>query len=438
MLDFFCVAAADFAGRTGSCCRLLAGAGRLRVHRRAGTAAGTDSRCGLVAKERYFLLAFENERAFRAVDDFAVSAESVAVNGGVLNGDAVSGLDVVFGIVARGRVFKLTNNVVFRFAVVVKNRAIAGGDNAQRMLFDAAVHGGNEDAGCVELMRAEFNHQTAASALPQTPANEFFARRAVVRRAVAQNEVVSLIAVLRRVDDFVLQTHSRLFHFNAGFFNRRTASRFQRVFGIVVNRSKLFRLRVVRLEVFRHGLLPGVSAGHVASMPLSANVVQVAQQSALNRVHRFFVKNVVVTLMSGRQMDFRQLRRLRHFFTFKNRVRHELFCQDVQALFHGSNRRRRVKVQRQSDNDRFNAQRLGVFEQVFVIFVNLDVLTSLVFGLPAVNRHQALASRQGGVGIVVAVERAPLVVRSDVCNGDNLNVFRIDSSQKDVAFVACS
>ena len=110
----------------------------------------------------------------------------------------------------------------------------------------------------------------------------------------------------------------------------------------------------------------------------------------------------------------------------------------MQALFHGGNCRRRVKVQRQSDNDSFNAQRLGVFEQVFVIFVNLDVLTSLVFGLPSVNRHQALASRQSGVGIVVAVERAPLVVRSDVCNGDNLNVFRIDSSQKDVAFVACS
>ncbi len=75
------------------------------------------------------------QRAFGAEDGFAVAAEAVAVDRGVLHADLLfRGLRVV-GVVAGGGKLENAKHVVFHVAIGREERAAAGGGDVQRICF---------------------------------------------------------------------------------------------------------------------------------------------------------------------------------------------------------------------------------------------------------------------------------------------------------------
>ena len=89
-------------------------------------------------KHRLFL-GFQHERALGAENRLAVAAETVAVDRGVLHADLLLPGDRVLGVVAGGGKLEDAVDVVLDVAVGGKQRAIARGGHAQRMLLLAAV-----------------------------------------------------------------------------------------------------------------------------------------------------------------------------------------------------------------------------------------------------------------------------------------------------------
>ena len=75
------------------------------------------------------------------------------------------------------------------------------------------------------------------------------------------------------------------------------------------------------------------------------------------------------------------------------------------------------------------------FEKITVIAIDLDMLSSLVFGLPAVQVHEAASDLVGRRGVIVAVESAVHVVRADVGNRGYLDIFRVDRADQYATFV---
>ena len=151
--------------------------------------------------------------------------------------------------------------------------------------------------------------------------------------------------------------------------------------------GQLVRLRVFRFERGRHRHLPAVGARRVPAVPLSANVVNIAEETAFDLVGRCVIQDVVVALVADREVFAELLRGARHFFTLDDRVAHQLFAEDVQAEAHRLNRRFRMQVERQTDDDRLDAEFLRVFEEFFVRAVNFDVFAGFVFGFPTVFFH---------------------------------------------------
>ena len=149
-------------------------------------------------------------------------------------------------------------------------------------------------------------------------------------------------------------------------------------------------------------------------MPLGADVVDVAQDAALDRVHRLVVEDVVVPLVAGGQVPPGLLGNAGHLLALVDAVAHELLGDDVQPGPHGGHRHDAVQVQGRGDDHPFQAVGLGVGDQLAVVGVDLDVPARFVLGLPAVLGQQPRADlEQFGLG-VVAVEGAVLVVGTDV------------------------
>ena len=131
-------------------------------------------------------------------------------------------------------------------------------------------------------------------------------------------------------------------------------------------------------------------------MPLGADVMQLAQQAPPQQIHRVVVQDAVMPLVADRQVQAQFIGHAAHDLALRDVVRHQLFGQDVLARLHRLARRGRMQMQRQSDNDRFDVRILKQRLVTAVLgVVDLDVLAGLVFGLPAVNGHQAFAGRQG-------------------------------------------
>ena len=164
-------------------------------------------------EEHRLLLGFQQERALGAEDRFAVAAETVAVDRGVLHADLLPAGDRVLGVVAGGGELEDAIDVVLDVAVGREQRPVAGGGHVQRMLLLAVVRGGDEDARRVELMAAQFGHQPAAGAVPQPPADQFLDGRPAVNdlaRGVLDLQI--LVAELLGVDDGVFNLGTDLSH----------------------------------------------------------------------------------------------------------------------------------------------------------------------------------------------------------------------------------
>ena len=346
----------------------------------------------------------------------------------------------------------------------------------------------DEDVRRVELVASEFRHQTAAGAVPQAPTNEFFDRRTVVgffafgsrRRLIA---VIFGFAVLNAVDfaafdqDEVEELRALLFDFlvervqvllGNGNFAIETfrfgdvgggllfvRNRHNRVDAFLVAGDRRLHLvggvvpililahqfaffDVDGFRAFRKRHLPAVGTREVAAVPLGANVVQVADRGRVNKGRRVIVKDVVVALVADREVLFALVRNANHFFAVRDAVSHQFFGQDVAAGAHRFDRGRSVQVQRQTDDNAFEAERFRVFQEVVVVVVDFNELTRLLFGFPTVFFHQARTNRRGARAVAVAVEGAVLVVRTNVRDRDDLDVFRVDPADQNAPFVAGS
>ena len=95
-----------------------------------------------------------------------------------------------------------------------------------------------------------------------------------------------------------------------------------------------------------------------------------------------------------------------------------------------------MKVERKPDNYAFDSKFGGVVEKVAVVRVNFNVFARFVFRFPAVKLHEAGPGRERDVPVMVAVERAVLVVRTDIGDRDDIDEVRIASAQEHAALVA--
>ena len=370
----------------------------------------------------------------------------------------------------------------------VEERTSAGGRNAERLLFFTAVRRRDEDVRRVELVASEFRHQTAAGAVPQAPTNQFFDRRTIVGffafradgrlitvifgfavlnavqlAAVDENGVGELRALLAdflfergqvffRRGNFAVETFpfgdvgGGLFfvRFVGDFVDSSAVAndrRFHRVGGVGPIAEFVFQFVQFDVDFFRalrKRHLPAVGTRQVAAVPLGANVVQIAENRRVNEGFGVIVKDVVVALVANREVLFAFVRNANHFFAVRDAVAHQFFGQDVAARAHRFDRGRSVQVQRQTDDNAFEAEFFRVFQEVVVVVVDLNVLTRFLFGFPTVFFHQARTNRRGARAVAVAVEGAELVVRTNVRDRDDLNVFRVDPADQDAPFVAGS
>ena len=425
------------------------------------------------------------ERALRAEDRFAVTAEAVAVDRGVSDGDFALFAEFVVRVVFRRRIFVQRGDVVVDVAVErVEERTRAGRRNAERTLLFAAVRRRDEDVRRVELVASEFRHQPAAGAVPKAPTDEFFDRRTVVGFFAfrADGRLVTVIfgfAVLNAVqfaavnEDEVGELRALLldFLFERGqvFFRdgnfaieafpfgeggvARIRGDFVDAFAVAGDRRlhlvggggpvfefahQLALLDVDGFRAFRKRHLPAVGTREVAAVPLSANVVQIAEDGRVNEGRRVIVKDVVVALVADREVLFAFVRNANHFLAVRDAMSHQFFGQDVAAGAHRFDRGRSVQVQRQTDDNAFDSELFGVFQEVVVVVVDLNELTRLLFGFPTVFFHQTGTNRRGARAVAVAVEGAVLVVRTNVRDRDDLNVFRVDPADQNAPFVAGS
>ena len=184
-------------------------------------------------------------------------------------------------------------------------------------------------------------------------------------------------------------------------------------------------MRIVGLELVRHRLLPTVFAGQIAAVPLGADVVQLAQHAAPDRVHRVGVEDVVVPLVAGGQDQLGSGSATRamslHSWTLWAISFSVITCRPafMAAMAAGACRcsgRAMMTPSRPSS--------LALLDQLLVaavlVVVDLDVPAGLVLGLPAVLRHQSGPGCQRRLARMVAVEGPPDVVGADV--GDRLDL----------------
>ena len=172
--------------------------------------------------------------------------------------------------------------MIFGFAVHREDVATADGMHRQRMSLRAVFAKRRaEDGRRIQLMRAEFGHQAAAGAVPQSPATQFFHGGA----NVTVGDRLCYVSVLLGVD---LAVSVPLFPLRNLLVSSCTLA------GSVVassSRLKLLSLSTMRLTSLllavdgdnfigtgnRHR--PTVVARQIAAMPLSADVMQLAQQA---------------------------------------------------------------------------------------------------------------------------------------------------------------
>ena len=161
--------------------------------------------------------------------------------------------------------------------------------------------------------------------------------------------------------------------------------------------------------------------------------MQLADQAALDNVDGVVVQNAVMTLMARRQMQLLLLRDAAHALALTDGLAHQLFGQHMLAGFHRFDGDRVMQMQGEGDD---HALDLRIFEQFFVIDVDLHMVFGGVFGLVAVFLHQARASHHRARRALVAVEGAVHVVRADVGDGDDVDVVRVERADKDTPFIA--
>ena len=239
------------------------------------------------------------------------------------------------------------------------------------MLLLAAVHGGDEDAGRVELVAAQLGHQAAAGAVPQPPADQLLDRRAVVDhlaggvldtawpRSRTSRPVDDLVGDLGLLLGDLLRASTSIV---AGLLGARgelllparpassTSSSAWRVVGLGVLAAAAAascRCRAGCRGATGRGCSAGRPACRAGSCP--------------SRCRRG-----CCSAAGGRWPGSRPVcvGHAGHLLALVDAVAHQLLGQHVQAGLHGGDGRRGVQVQRQGDDHRLDAVVLGVRDQL--------------------------------------------------------------------------
>jgi hypothetical protein len=206
----------------------------------------------------------------------------------------------------------------------------ADGMNRQGLSFLAVLpQRGNENRSGIQLMAAQFGHQSAPRPLEQPPATEFFQRRAfVIAIFLVQVAEVFGLDRLVGVPGGPLRDLPRQFFACLGIFGSLEIrlEPLQLIFDAIHHPAGADNF-------FAAGqwLLPTVAARQIPAMPLGANVVDFAEQSPAQQVDGVVVENVVVPLMPHGQQHVLGLGHARHDFALRDVVGHQFLGQHVLA-----------------------------------------------------------------------------------------------------------
>ena len=106
----------------------------------------------------------------------------------------------------------------------------------------------------------------------------------------------------------------------------------------------------------RQVLLPTVMPRQVASVPLSANMVNLSQHAPIDHVFGIVVQHAVVTLMPSRQVQLLLVGQTPHHLALGHVVRHQFLGQHMLASLECIAGGLGVQVQRQRDDHRFDVR----------------------------------------------------------------------------------
>ncbi len=403
MLDFLGVATADraeFEGRLADGRGMSAAFGR--VERGASLFVFIDLDLGARRsrlEEHGFEFLFEHQRAFGSHHHFAVVAEAISIDRRVADDDLLLriGNDSLDGVGPVAWPGELEHAVHVVFAIAIEREQAAAayrGDGQRRGMVEFAIFGGcraDQDSGGIELMAAQLGHQPRAGAIPEPPTDQLFERRPLV--AARQSQL--LVTMFSGVDLLVLDLGLNLGDELDRMFVLRSGGvlcidhRFQ-VGNVLIEFLETGNLGEWILVVGRQRHLPAIVARQIAPMPLSADVVNVSQETMRDQPLGVVVEDAVIALMTDGEKLAGLLGHAAHLLALVDAVSHQLFGEHVLALAHGLDRRLGMEVKRQRDDDGLD---IRVVQQIHIaVFIDLDVLLGLVARLPAVNRHQAGAA----------------------------------------------
>ena len=131
------------------------------------------------------------------------------------------------------------------------------------------------------------------------------------------------------------------------------------------------RLAGLRVEDRIVVLVSGDQRRRIISVPERTDMADLAQDAVLHQVVGVVVKHRVMALVTDCEQPVGLMGDLAHLLAFSNRVRHQLFGEDVLLGLHRFDRNRRMQPERQRDDDHFD---LGIFEHLFLGVILLELL----------------------------------------------------------------
>ena len=194
-----------------------------------------------------------------------------------------------------------------------------------------------------------------------------------------------------------------------------------------------FAFLVAGLHFHRQRLLPTIAAGQVAAVPLGPDVVDFAEQAPLDHVDGVVVEHAVMPLVADGEVQIVLVGHAGHQLALGHVVGHQFFGQHVLAGLEGIDGDRGMQMQRQGDDDRLD---IGVFQHLFVVAVDLDVLLRFFAVLMTEDGVKARASRSGGLAFVVPFKRPMDVERANVADRHAVDILGIHRPDQDAPFVA--
>ena len=153
-----------------------------------------------------------------------------------------------------------------------------------------------EDGGCIELVTPELTHQARTGSIEESPTDELFHRR---NRSISDR--LFLVTEPNRIDR-IGKPCFLLSDLSLELFDFRWTLGLLQILDILVQ----IRFDAIGLGIWittDHWGLPRIVPRQVSSVPLSADVVELAEHTPTDQMDCVVVQNAVVPLVAGCQVE---------------------------------------------------------------------------------------------------------------------------------------